>query len=190
MSKRTNQPLVIRRLSVGLLLPLLAAVLAGAAVAADWPGYRGPYRDGICKETGLPRQWPPEGPKPLWRSTEIGEGYSGLAVHGSMGYTMGQRDGREWVIAMDVVNMLRIQRERMHGALLPSNEEYTELFGLTVEREKRMKPDAIVMHPGPMNRGVEIAPEVADGKRSVILEQVTNGVAVRMAVLSLVETGD
>ena len=87
---------------------------------------------------------------------------------------------------MDVVNMLRIQRERMHGALLPSNEEYTALFGLTVERESRMKPDALVMHPGPMNRGVEIASEVADGKRSVILEQVTNGVAVRMAVLSLV----
>lgn len=108
MSKRTPQPLVTGRLWAGLPCLLLAVVLAGAAVAADWPGYRGPYRDGICKETGLPRQWPPEGPKPLWRNTEIGEGYSGLAVHGAMGYTMGQRDGREWVIALDVVNGGRV----------------------------------------------------------------------------------
>jgi aspartate carbamoyltransferase catalytic subunit len=87
---------------------------------------------------------------------------------------------------MDVINMLRIQKERMAGPLLLSDREYTRLFGLTREREKRMKPGAIVMHPGPTNRGVEIDPEVADGPRSVILEQVANGVAVRMAVLSLV----
>ncbi len=87
---------------------------------------------------------------------------------------------------MDVVNMLRIQHERLTGPVLPSNREYTRCFGLTRQREKRMKPDAIVMHPGPINRGVELASEVADGERSVILEQVTNGVAVRMAVLSMV----
>ncbi|GAG40152.1 unnamed protein product, partial [marine sediment metagenome] len=86
---------------------------------------------------------------------------------------------------MDVINMLRIQRERLHGPVLPSNREYTKLFGLTRERERKMKADALVMHPGPMNRGVEIAPEVADGDRSVILEQAGNGVAVRMAVLSM-----
>jgi len=95
-------------------------------------------------------------------------------------------DFDEILPAMDVVILLRIQRERLTGPVLPSDREYTRRFGLTREREKRMKPDAIVMHPGPINRGVEIAPEVADGPRSVILEQVTNGVAVRMAVLSMV----
>jgi len=86
---------------------------------------------------------------------------------------------------MDVVIMLRIQRERMEESLLPSDREYTRCFGLTRDRATRMKPDAIVMHPGPINRGVELAPEVADGERSVILQQVTNGVAVRMAVLEM-----
>jgi len=86
---------------------------------------------------------------------------------------------------MDVVNMLRIQRERLTGPVLPSNREYTRLFGLTRERARRMKPDALVMHPGPINRGVELAGAVADGERSVILEQVAHGVAVRMAVLSM-----
>ena len=90
---------------------------------------------------------------------------------------------------MDVVNMLRIQNERLSGPLLPSTREYTRLWGLTRERAERLKPGALVMHPGPMNRGVEIASEVADGTRSVILEQVTNGVAVRMAVLHLVTGG-
>ncbi len=85
----------------------------------------------------------------------------------------------------DVVMMLRIQHERMHGHFIPSVREYFSLFGLTPERMKRAKPDAIVMHPGPMNRGVEIDSEVADGPGSVILEQVANGVAVRMAVLYL-----
>jgi aspartate carbamoyltransferase catalytic subunit len=96
------------------------------------------------------------------------------------------RDFDEIIPEADVINMLRIQKERLEGPVLPSTEEYTRFFGLTRERERRMKPDAIVMHPGPINRGVEIASEVADGPRSVILEQVTNGVAVRMAVLSMV----
>lgn len=84
----------------------------------------------------------------------------------------------------DVVIMLRLQKERMRGALVPSEGEYFKRYGLTRERLKRAKPDAIVMHPGPMNRGVEIASDVADGPQSVILEQVSNGLAVRMAVMS------
>ena len=85
----------------------------------------------------------------------------------------------------DVVNILRIQLERQRGTLYPSLREYARVYGVTSERLKRAKPDVMVMHPGPMNRGVEIAQDVADGKHSVILEQVTNGVAVRMAVLYL-----
>ncbi len=85
----------------------------------------------------------------------------------------------------DVVNILRIQLERQRGTLYPSLREYARVYGVTSERLKRAKPDVTVMHPGPMNRGVEIAQDVADGKHSVILEQVTNGVAVRMAVLYL-----
>jgi aspartate carbamoyltransferase catalytic subunit len=85
----------------------------------------------------------------------------------------------------DVVMMLRLQHERMHGLYLPSLREYFTLFGLTAARLSRASPEAIVMHPGPMNRGVEIASDVADGPRSVILDQVANGVAVRMAVLYL-----
>jgi aspartate carbamoyltransferase catalytic subunit len=85
----------------------------------------------------------------------------------------------------DVVMMLRVQYERMHGLFLPSVREYFSLFGLTAARLARAAPDAIVMHPGPMNRGVEIDSEVADGSASVILDQVANGVAVRMAVLYL-----
>ncbi|MDA1094803.1 MAG: aspartate carbamoyltransferase catalytic subunit [Acidobacteria bacterium] len=85
----------------------------------------------------------------------------------------------------DVVMLLRIQLERMGGYFFPSLREYFQLFGMTPERLRRASPDVIVMHPGPMNRGVEIAPEVADGAESVILEQVANGVAVRMAVLYL-----
>jgi aspartate carbamoyltransferase catalytic subunit len=85
----------------------------------------------------------------------------------------------------DVVIMLRLQRERMRGALLPSEHEYFQLFGLTEERLSTAKPDAIVMHPGPINRGVEMDSQVADGPRSVILEQVSNGIAVRMAVMSM-----
>ncbi len=95
----------------------------------------------------------------------------------------------EVVDAADVIMMLRIQQERMQGAYFPSLREYFNIFGMTVERVKRAKPDVIIMHPGPMNRGVEIASEVADGPYSVILEQVANGVAVRMAVLYLLAGG-
>jgi len=91
----------------------------------------------------------------------------------------------EAVVDADVIMMLRIQQERMQGAFFPSLREYFHVFGMTAERVKRAKPDVIIMHPGPMNRGVEIASEVADGPYSVILEQVANGVAVRMAVLYL-----
>jgi aspartate carbamoyltransferase catalytic subunit len=87
---------------------------------------------------------------------------------------------------VDVINMLRIQFERLGGNPFPSVREYSHYFGLTVERMKKAKPDILVMHPGPINRGLEIESEVADGKNSVILQQVTNGIAVRMAVLFLV----
>ncbi len=86
---------------------------------------------------------------------------------------------------VDVVIMLRLQRERMSGAFLPSEHEYFARFGLTPERLAHAKPDAIVMHPGPINRGVEIDSRVADGPNSVILQQVTFGIAVRMAILSM-----
>ncbi len=89
----------------------------------------------------------------------------------------------------DVIMMLRIQQERMQGAFFPSLREYFNVFGMTAARVKRAKQDVIIMHPGPMNRGVEIASEVADGPYSVILEQVANGVAVRMAVLYLLAGG-
>jgi aspartate carbamoyltransferase catalytic subunit len=91
----------------------------------------------------------------------------------------------EAVADADVIMMLRIQQERMQGAFFPSLREYYNVFGLTPERVRRARSDVIIMHPGPMNRGVEIASEVADGEYSVILEQVANGVAVRMAVLYL-----
>ena len=89
----------------------------------------------------------------------------------------------------DVIMMLRIQQERMQGAFFPSLREYFNVFGMTKERVALAKPDVIIMHPGPMNRGVEIASDVADGPYSVILEQVANGVAVRMAVLYLLAGG-
>jgi aspartate carbamoyltransferase catalytic subunit len=85
----------------------------------------------------------------------------------------------------DVIMLLRIQLERMRGYFFPSQREYFQQFGMTMARLRRAKPDVIIMHPGPMNRGVEIASEVADGPDSVILAQVANGVAVRMAVLYL-----
>ncbi|MDX1451967.1 MAG: aspartate carbamoyltransferase catalytic subunit [Oleiphilaceae bacterium] len=90
---------------------------------------------------------------------------------------------------IDVVIMLRLQKERMQGALLPSEQEYYRLYGLTQEKLRAAKPDAIVMHPGPINRGVEIESAVADGPQSVILDQVTNGIAVRMAVMSMAMSG-
>jgi aspartate carbamoyltransferase catalytic subunit len=95
----------------------------------------------------------------------------------------------EAVTDADVIMMLRIQQERMQGAFFPSLREYFTVFGLTAERVKRARPDVIIMHPGPINRGVEIASDVADGPYSVILEQVANGVAVRMAVLYLLAGG-
>jgi len=90
---------------------------------------------------------------------------------------------------VDVIIMLRLQRERMQGGLLPSESEFFARYGLTGERLKAAKPDALVMHPGPINRGVEIASEVADGAQSIILNQVTYGIAMRMAVLSLCMSG-
>jgi aspartate carbamoyltransferase catalytic subunit len=95
------------------------------------------------------------------------------------------RNVEEAIEGSDVVNILRIQLERQRAGLYPSLREYARVHGVTKERLRRAKPDVLVMHPGPMNRGVEIAQDVADGENSVILEQVTNGVAVRMAVLYL-----
>jgi aspartate carbamoyltransferase catalytic subunit len=86
---------------------------------------------------------------------------------------------------VDVVIMLRLQRERMQGALIPSGSEFFQLYGLSADTLALAKPDAIVMHPGPINRGIEIDSAVADGGQSVILEQVSNGIAVRMAVMSM-----
>ncbi len=83
----------------------------------------------------------------------------------------------------DAVMMLRVQLERQKESMFPSSREYAAMFGLTLGRARALKPDAVVMHPGPVNRGVELAPEVADGPANVILEQVANGVAVRMAIL-------
>ncbi|HEY4999049.1 MAG TPA: aspartate carbamoyltransferase catalytic subunit [Usitatibacter sp.] len=94
-------------------------------------------------------------------------------------------DMAEGIRGCDVVIMLRLQNERMNGALLPSAGEFFKCYGLTAEKLARAKPDAIVMHPGPMNRGVEIDSPVADGRQSVILPQVTFGIAVRMAVMSM-----
>lgn len=101
-----------------------------------------------------------------------------LGVHVFHDLRAGLRD-------VDVVMTLRLQHERMQGALLPSEREYFHLYGLTVEKLQYAKPDAIVMHPGPINRGVEIDSRVADGGRSVILQQVTHGIAVRMAIMAL-----
>jgi len=106
--------------------------------------------------------------------------------------TMGVRCTNDFDAALadaDVIMMLRIQRERHGEHLFPSLQEYAGRYCLTSERMQRAKADVLVMHPGPMNRGVEIAPEVADGLSSVILQQVTNGVAVRMALLYLIVGG-
>ena len=94
-------------------------------------------------------------------------------------------DMREGLKDVDVVMMLRLQNERMSGALLPSAQEYFKCYGLTQEKLALARPDAIVLHPGPMNRGIEIDSAVADGPQSVILPQVTYGIAVRMAVMSI-----
>lgn len=95
----------------------------------------------------------------------------------------------EGIKDVDVVMMLRLQKERMTTALLPSESEFYKLYGLTMDKLALAKPDAVVMHPGPINRGVEIASSVADGERSLILDQVTNGIAVRMAVMSMAMSG-
>ena len=121
----------------------------------------------------------------VWLSgppTLLPPGISRLGVHVSTSV-------EEAVADADVIMMLRIQQERMQGAYFPSLREYFNVFGMTTARVSRAKPDVIIMHPGPMNRGVEIASEVADGPFSVILEQVANGVAVRMAVLYLLAGG-
>jgi aspartate carbamoyltransferase catalytic subunit len=89
----------------------------------------------------------------------------------------------------DIIMMLRIQKERQKGLLFSTEREYAKVYGLTMERMKGAKKDVLIMHPGPVNRGVEIAPEVADGPYSVIIDQVTNGVAVRMALLYLTAGG-
>ena len=94
-------------------------------------------------------------------------------------------DLREGLRNADVVIMLRLQRERMKGAVIPSEHEYYQLYGLTEEKLSMAKPDITVMHPGPINRGVEMDSQVADGPRSVILQQVSYGIAVRMAVMSM-----
>ena len=110
--------------------------------------------------------------------TLLPTGVEHLGVHVYHDVALGLRD-------VDVVIMLRLQSERMRGALLPSAQEYFKYFGLTPDKLAHAKPDAIVMHPGPMNRGIEIDSSVADGKQSVILPQVTFGIAVRMAVMSI-----
>ncbi len=93
------------------------------------------------------------------------------------------------IVDADIINLLRIQHERQRKTMFPSLGEYTSLFGLTRARLEKTKPDVLIMHPGPINRGVEIDSEIADSVRSVILEQVTNGLAVRMAALFLVNGG-
>ncbi|MEZ4549133.1 MAG: hypothetical protein R2860_06205 [Desulfobacterales bacterium] len=95
----------------------------------------------------------------------------------------------EAITGVDVVMMLRIQKERQQRYLFPSEREYANRYGLSMARLERAKPDALIMHPGPLNRGVEISPAVADHINSVILNQVTNGVALRMALLYLVAGG-
>ena len=97
---------------------------------------------------------------------------------------------QETVKDADVVMTLRIQKERQRDPLFPSHREYARFFGVNDRVMKAAKPDALVMHPGPINRGIELAPDIADGARSVILDQVTNGVAVRMALLYLIIGGD
>src|SRR5437867_6877515 len=115
-------------------------------------------------------------------ATLIPPGIERLGVHASTAID-------EAVADADVIMMLRIQQERMRDAFFPSTREYFNTFGMTRARLAHAKPDVIIMHPGPMNRGVEIASDVADGPYSVILEQVANGVAVRMAVLYLLAGG-
>ena len=96
----------------------------------------------------------------------------------------------EGLADIDVIMMLRLQLERMEGQLIPSSQEYFRLYGLTAARVERAAPNAVVMHPGPMNRGLEIASAVADGDRALILPQVTNGIAVRMSIMAKLMGGE
>jgi aspartate carbamoyltransferase catalytic subunit len=105
-----------------------------------------------------------------------------LGVHPYTDMRLGLKD-------VDIVIMLRLQLERMQGTLIASEQEYFNLYGLTEDKLAHAKPDALVMHPGPINRGLEIASEVADGPQSVILNQVTNGIAVRMSIMAMVMGG-
>jgi aspartate carbamoyltransferase catalytic subunit len=98
-------------------------------------------------------------------------------------------DVEDAIAQADIINLLRIQHERQRQTMFPSIGEYASLFGVTKDRLTRTKPDVVIMHPGPINRGVEIDSDIADGSRSVILEQVTNGLAVRMAALFLINGG-
>jgi len=107
---------------------------------------------------------------------------------GALGVTVFRRI-EEAIAWADVLNVLRLQLERMHAGFIPSVREYYRVFGVTVERLDKAPRDLVILHPGPMNRGVEIDSRVADGAHSVILDQVTNGIAVRMAVLYLLAGG-
>ena len=108
-----------------------------------------------------------------------------LGITGNMPWVSVTYDLDEAIVDADVVMMLRLQRERMADGLLPSLREYSARYGLTRQRMRRARPNALIMHPGPMNQGVEISPDLAYGEQAVIEEQVTNGVAVRMAIFYL-----
>ena len=108
-----------------------------------------------------------------------------LGITGNMPWVSVTYDLDEAIVDADVVMMLRLQRERMANGLLPSLREYSARYGLTRQRMRRARPNALIMHPGPMNQGVEISPDLAYGEQAVIEEQVTNGVAVRMAIFYL-----
>ncbi|MCA8960987.1 MAG: aspartate carbamoyltransferase catalytic subunit [Planctomycetes bacterium] len=108
------------------------------------------------------------------------EGLDGVSISHSLDAVLGE---------VDVLCLLRMQRERQGAGLFPSLEEYSRLFGMNAERLQRCRSDVLVLHPGPMNRGIEITPDVADGERSCVLDQVTNGLAIRMAALYLLAGG-
>ena len=113
----------------------------------------------------------------------------GVPVVYNFDAALDQSDGKSDLKKVDIIIMLRLQLERQEKGFIPSLREYSRLYGLTIARLRLASPDVLVMHPGPINRGIEIAPDVADGLSSVILDQVTNGVAVRMALLYLLMGG-
>jgi len=133
---------------------------------------------------GLPRQYDIASEYQSVRADGIGYLKQVASAIGEMGVTVFDRieQAIEWA---DALNVLRLQLERMHAGYIPSLREYNRVFGVTRERLARAPRDVLILHPGPMNRGVEIDSDVADGPHSVILDQVTNGVAIRMAVLYL-----